>query len=102
MITLTEEQWDVLFSCPEWCTTDHKEVHKDGYRAYHDGPTFGGVGITWTVMDPCCPVDREWSVNVNELHYNSEYSSSEMYSPEEARALLSDLMAASAWLEAHR
>lgn len=99
MIELAGQQWDALTSCPDWCTTDHKDAHPGGWRTYHDGPTFGGVSVTWAVMDPNCPADMEWSVYVDELHYNPEFSSITAYSPEKARALSADLLAATAWAE---
>lgn len=103
MIQLTEQQWGDLLSCPDWCTTDHRAAHPDGWRAFHDAPTFGGVSVAWTVMDPYCPADLEWSVSVNEAHYSPAFSSThDAYSPEQARALSADLAEAAAWVEAHR
>lgn len=101
MITLTDEQWNDLLACPEWCTTDHKESHPGGLRTFHDGPTFGGIQVSWTVCDPHCPEGREWSLYIDEVHYSPSGRES-VYTAEEARILAGDLAAAAEWIEAHR
>jgi hypothetical protein len=101
MITLTEEQWAELTTCPEWCATNHTESHPDGMLTFHDGPKFGGVHLARTVFDPNVAQEREWSVCINESHYNPNLTSND-YSANEARLLSADLMAAVAWLAARQ